>query len=172
MDIDKVRWKICVSCLLCYPTADSYIRKLYLRLMSNFHSRPLLIMNRQQIITKVKNPPGNLYFYIIRIFSCLLLVWDVLRACLFFGGLFLMNAIFSFYIFVLWLTETFLDFRLQFSKQVPSQSSDLRSSAGAVPKSDWDLWTGEITPTSLYLKMLSVALGCVVTEQTNYTFEI
>lgn len=53
----------------------------------------------------------------------------------------------------------------QLSKQVPSESSNLRSSAGAVPESNRDLWTGVIKLTAALVSchMLSVA-----TKQTHH----
>lgn len=38
--------------------------------LSNFHSRPLLIMNKQLIITKGKNPPGDYSEWVMLTLTC------------------------------------------------------------------------------------------------------
>lgn len=124
-------------------------------IVTHFHSRPLLIMNRQQIITKGKNQPGDYFKW--ELFLCwmwcfigryifVLELWSYVTCCF-------MTHYFCEFVW----TEKLLNFPFQFSKQVPSESSNLRCSAGAVPKSDWDLWTGTIKLTSsLHHNVLSV----------------
>lgn len=92
-----------------------------LKMLSFF--RLLLITNKQQIITKVKNPPGNY--------------------------LFLESDHYDFDVLTLSVAHIWLKlFCFQFGEQVPSESGDLRRSAGAVPESHRDLRTGEARRSS------------------------
>lgn len=84
--------------------------------------RPLPIMNKQEIITKVKNPPGEI-LSIVCILNEMFLAFK--RCCDYCQSMDCESCLFF--------------FSFQFGKQVLSESSHLRSTVGAVPESSGDL---------------------------------
>lgn len=141
-------------------------------------------MNRQETITKVKNPQGDFFPYgifslahrqsemFIYVYICFYMFFFSLIICFMIVELIcLLISDPSFFCVSIWVKRLCCPF--QFSKQVPSESSNVHRAAGAVPKSNWDLWTGVIILTgSFCLHMLSVWCDSRSLECTQWMYTV